>query len=186
MAVASVSRETLVGDERRAATSEGGAVAGVCALATPERNDVSPCEATSGWRRLGTKGRLCGSAAAGVSVVVVALSRALSSVDLQSLPVVCPMRLLFGIPCPTCGMTTSFAHLGGLRIREAFLANPAGPLVFLAFVLAGATGLVAAIWNRVPSVSLELRPSIRRFALACVVPIVGMMWTAELLRFGVI
>jgi Protein of unknown function (DUF2752) len=41
----------------------------------------------------------------------------------------CTVRLLFGIPCPSCGMTTSFAHLMQGQLEDAFRANPAGPLL---------------------------------------------------------
>ncbi len=44
----------------------------------------------------------------------------------------CTLRLLFGIPCPTCGMTTSFASLMRAEFSQAFRANPAGLLLGLA------------------------------------------------------
>jgi hypothetical protein len=43
----------------------------------------------------------------------------------------CTVRLLFGIPCPSCGMTTSFAHLMRGQLPEAFRANAAGLLLGL-------------------------------------------------------
>jgi Protein of unknown function (DUF2752) len=46
----------------------------------------------------------------------------------------CIIRLVFGIPCPSCGMTTSFACLMRGQFVEAFRANPAG--LFLALVCA--------------------------------------------------
>lgn len=186
MPVTSTPPETLARNETGAAKGESGSISNVCAPASCASNDATPYELDLAGKPLGAKVRLAGAAVAVGSLVIVMFSRALSSVDLRSLPVVCPMRILFGIPCPTCGMTTSFAHLGGLRIREAFFANPAGPLVLVALVVAGAAGLAAAICGRMPSLSLQLRPTIRRFALASVVPILGMMWTAQLLRFGVI
>lgn len=38
----------------------------------------------------------------------------------------CSVRLLFGIPCPSCGMTTSIAYLMRGQLMESFRANPAG------------------------------------------------------------
>ena len=38
----------------------------------------------------------------------------------------CSIQLLFGIPCPSCGMTTSFALFVRGQIPAAFQANPAG------------------------------------------------------------
>ncbi len=43
-----------------------------------------------------------------------------------------------GHPCPTCGMTTSFAHTVRLQIPSALAANPAGTLLcLLCLVLPG-------------------------------------------------
>jgi len=36
-----------------------------------------------------------------------------------------------GFPCPSCGLTSSFALLAHGDPVPAFLANPAGPLIFL-------------------------------------------------------
>jgi hypothetical protein len=43
----------------------------------------------------------------------------------------CTVRLLFGIPCPSCGMTTSFAYLMRGQLGDAVRANPAGPFLAL-------------------------------------------------------
>jgi Protein of unknown function (DUF2752) len=43
----------------------------------------------------------------------------------------CIVRLVFGIPCPSCGMTTSFACLMRGQLEGAFRANPAGLLLGL-------------------------------------------------------
>jgi hypothetical protein len=47
----------------------------------------------------------------------------------------CTVRLLFGIPCPSCGMTTSFAHLMRGQVVEAFRANPAALLLAIGCAL---------------------------------------------------
>ena len=44
----------------------------------------------------------------------------------------CTVRLLLGIPCPSCGMTTSFAHLMRGQVADALRANAAGLLLALA------------------------------------------------------
>lgn len=48
----------------------------------------------------------------------------------------------FGIPCPQCGMTRSFVHGARFHVREAFLYNPAGYVLFLWFQLGGIIGAV--------------------------------------------
>lgn len=49
----------------------------------------------------------------------------------------CPFKMLFGIPCPFCGITTAFVNLFRLDFHAAFAANPlfllAPPFIFFAF-----------------------------------------------------
>lgn len=47
----------------------------------------------------------------------------------------------FGIPCPTCGMTTAFAAAAEGRLVMSFLAQPLG---FLLAVLTAGTAVVSA------------------------------------------
>ena len=43
----------------------------------------------------------------------------------------CTFRALFGIPCPSCGMTTSFAHLTRGHLRQAAQASIGGTVLAL-------------------------------------------------------
>lgn len=47
----------------------------------------------------------------------------------------CPLRLLTGVPCPLCGMTTSVTELMGGDLSGALAANPFGILAVLVAVL---------------------------------------------------
>jgi hypothetical protein len=49
----------------------------------------------------------------------------------------CGMAMIWGLPCPTCGMTTAFAYAARGQFAAAFHAQPAG------LTLALATGLGA-------------------------------------------
>jgi hypothetical protein len=53
----------------------------------------------------------------------------------------CGFLLMTGLPCPGCGLTTSFAHMIRLELGGAFAANPLGVLLFsvtaLGVVVAG-------------------------------------------------
>lgn len=70
----------------------------------------------------------------------------------------CPLVTLVGYPCPTCGMTTAFAHTVRGQLGSAFHAQPAGFLLALGTAAAAAlsagvlfTGKVWAVnWYRVP------------------------------------
>jgi len=48
----------------------------------------------------------------------------------------CPMPMMTGLPCPTCGMTTAVAHAVRGHLVQAFVAQPAG--LAAAFGVAGA------------------------------------------------
>lgn len=47
----------------------------------------------------------------------------------------CSFRLFFSIPCPSCGMTTSFAHFVRGAWVDSARANPAGPMMASVCVL---------------------------------------------------
>lgn len=53
--------------------------------------------------------------------------------------VACLARQAVGLPCPFCGLTTSFTFAASGRIGDAFAAAPVGPLLWL---LCG----IAAVW----------------------------------------
>ena len=48
----------------------------------------------------------------------------------------CTFRVLFGLPCPTCGMTTAWAHLVRGELGDAFLVNAAGALLAMLAIAA--------------------------------------------------
>lgn len=56
-------------------------------------------------------------------------------------PVVCLLRGLVGIPCPSCGLTRAFCALSHFELREALRYHALSPLVFAAVV---ATPFVSA------------------------------------------
>jgi len=49
----------------------------------------------------------------------------------------CGFYTITGIPCPTCGVTTSFAHAAHLQLKESFLVQPVGFLAFISVCLGG-------------------------------------------------
>ncbi|MBI1850834.1 MAG: DUF2752 domain-containing protein [Planctomycetes bacterium] len=63
-----------------------------------------------------------------------------------------------GMPCPTCGMTTSFAHFARGHVVDALRSNAFGAVAFLAVVavtLVAGSRLVAgrpdlSLWVRLP------------------------------------
>jgi Protein of unknown function (DUF2752) len=61
----------------------------------------------------------------------------------------CTFLRLTHLPCPSCGMTTSFAWAARMDFWQAFLANPFGLLLFF-----GTVALIPAaiflMWRRIP------------------------------------
>lgn len=55
----------------------------------------------------------------------------------------CIFPRLTTLPCPFCGLTTSFAHLTRGNLAEAFRCHPLGPVLY---VLLAAGALYSLVW----------------------------------------
>jgi hypothetical protein len=60
----------------------------------------------------------------------------------------CAFLRITHLPCPSCGLTTSFAWAVRLRFWNAFLASPFGLLVFFGAV-AAIPGSILLLWRRI-------------------------------------
>jgi len=47
----------------------------------------------------------------------------------------CPIKYLFGIPCPTCGMTRAFYSIFSLDIKKAFYYHALWPIVIIGIIV---------------------------------------------------
>ena len=83
----------------------------------------------------------------------------LSPGGIEDGPVVCPFRLLTGLPCPGCGLTRSWVYLAHGQWRDSFVANPFG-LVLVALLLALVVAVVTARVRR--GVPPDLERLVRR------------------------
>jgi len=93
-------------------------------------------------------------AAGGVAALGVACL--LSPESIEDGPVVCPFRLLTGLPCPGCGLTRSWVYTVHGWWPEAFAAHPFGP-VAIAFVLVVALLALRARLRGAPAPRLRVR-----------------------------
>lgn len=118
----------------------------------------------------------------GAGVGTLGLARYLSRYDMASGPVLCPLRRFAGIPCPFCGMTTSFAHLAGGRVWDSFVASPAGPVLFAATVI----GVIALAWAVVKRrrISLELSSRTKRLANGVAIATMVLLMVYQGFRIG--
>ncbi|MGB2988156.1 MAG: DUF2752 domain-containing protein [Phycisphaerae bacterium] len=84
----------------------------------------------------------------------------------------CTVVLLTGYPCPTCGMTTAFAHAVRGELLSAFHAQPAGFAMALATILAACVSLSVVFTGKVWAVNWY-RVSPARVTLAFLLLILG-------------
>jgi hypothetical protein len=60
----------------------------------------------------------------------------------------CSFQVATKLPCPTCGMTTAFAHMAHGNVGEALMAQPMGALGFALCVLLLPIAIGSAISGR--------------------------------------
>jgi len=67
----------------------------------------------------------------------------------------CGFVAMTGYPCPTCGMTTAFAHVVRGQLVAAFYAQPAGTVLAIGTVLLMILSLVALVTARRPTLNWD-------------------------------
>lgn len=80
----------------------------------------------------------------------------------------CSMRVIFGIRCPACGMTTSWSHFTRGQFNASFATNTGGMgLAILALSVVGVS--FASVWTgRLPSVAIRRNLSIAVVAIGII------------------
>ena len=67
---------------------------------------------------------------AGVVVAATAVAALANPDTIEDGPVICPFRLMTGLPCPGCGLTRAWVYLVHGRLEESLSANPFGMISF--------------------------------------------------------
>ena len=94
----------------------------------------------------------------------------------------CAFRLITGVPCPSCGMTTSFAYVVRGRLLAAVLVNPGGCLLAI-----GSAGLIPwCLASAVVGRTIGIR-SPERATIVTVLIVIGLSavaWAIRVFFFG--
>lgn len=132
---------------------------------------------------------VCGTLAlASLAVVRVVASATESAVFLagRQLHWDCPVRMLLGVPCPTCGMMRSVVMTLGGDLWGALALNPGGPLLVCGIILCGVLLLLhalrpAARGDASSLVPAQFRPAFWAAAFGCVwAAVVLIHWVREI------
>jgi hypothetical protein len=93
----------------------------------------------------------------------------------------CSWPVYYGIPCPTCGMTTAVAHAARFDWPAAFRAQPAGALLAAGGYLAGALAAWVLVSGRGWRVNwYRFRPS---WALLIVLGVLALGWGYKIITW---
>jgi hypothetical protein len=107
-------------------------------------------------RRQSGSAATIGLAAAGSAALAIAC--VVSPARVESGPVVCPFRLITGLPCPGCGLTRSWVFIAHGDLGAALRANPFGYLAMAAAIALVAAVVGAVVRGRpIPSMSPVVR-----------------------------
>ncbi len=94
-------------------------------------------------RLLGAGVAVAAAAVLGLATWLEPSSAGLGTHEQLAMPA-CGWITLMDVPCPTCGMTTAFAHAANGNMLASFLAQPLGAVLALATAIALVVGLYTA------------------------------------------
>ncbi len=114
----------------------------------------------------------------GLAAILTPDERGLGTHQQLGLPP-CMTETVFGIPCPFCGMTTSFSHMAHGQIAEAITVQPAGALGFVVAAALALGCIVTVATGTAPTKWKAVRHSPYLYAIAGV--IIATAWVYKVL-----
>lgn len=94
----------------------------------------------------------------------------------------CTWPTALGLPCPSCGMTTAFAHAARADLLSSFVAHPVGALLAVATAAVVVMGFFAAVSGTRVFSMLPPLSSTRVLTLAVI--LLGVSWGYKILDFN--
>lgn len=102
----------------------------------------------------------------------------LSPAAAENGPVICPFRLMTGLPCPGCGLTRSWIALAHGDPGTAFARHAFGPVLFALAIIAVATTVYSLARRREPvdlAARAGSRPAVALATVWCTVWLAGLL-----------
>ena len=112
--------------------------------------------------------------AAGVVLAVLGSAVAVS-ISFTEGPVICPLRAVTGLPCPSCGLLRSTNAVLRGHVGAAFATNPLDTLFLLVVVPVMVVIWILRMWRGV-AVLVELTRRERRTAWTLLIGAVALNW----------
>ncbi|MEI7056397.1 DUF2752 domain-containing protein [Nocardioides sp. CCNWLW239] len=81
----------------------------------------------------------------------IAIATLLPAGGIEDGPVLCPFRLLTGLPCPGCGLTRSWVYLMHGDLGSSLASNWFGPLLVLGVIVLAVVSVRARLAGRRPT-----------------------------------
>ena len=91
-------------------------------------------------------------------------------------PLLCPFRLLVGLPCPFCGLTRSAVLSARLDIGRAVAFHPLGPVALLILISAAIYSIVLLIRPSLPSLWDLMMSRLAGKVLKVATFVMGVIW----------
>jgi hypothetical protein len=140
--------------------------------------DIS-CSKNSAQTRLSTGQRMLTGAILPAVAFVFAFLRFAAIHKWVFYPFPCGFRARFGLPCPTCGMTTAVLAFSRGDILQSFYIQPAAAMLCCILIATGIGGMTMAIfgtdWGLVRSIKLK-------YIIVVFIVLVGGGWAVTLAR----
>jgi hypothetical protein len=105
---------------------------------------------------------------------------AVLSNDFQNGPILCPVRLFFGYPCPMCGLTRSLGALSRGQILKSLHFNPFGIVFsFCAFIWVARPQWVS---RTLKNWWLRFRSLTKLHQVIIIISLYTLLWALNILR----